>query len=96
MGGRTCVHASPGVIGPVIMFRLNRNASSQDRLLFLLVFRKKQQNQRVRLLIDWKLEDMIRTTNDKAKMNVRFRRSLLFLQRIGASFTGRGSLQELF
>ena len=27
-----------------------------------LVFRKKQQNQRVRLLVDWKLEDMIRTT----------------------------------
>jgi DEAD/DEAH box helicase domain-containing protein len=30
-----------------------------------LVFRKKQQNRRVRLLVDWKLEDMIRTKNHK-------------------------------
>lgn len=30
-----------------------------------LVFRNKKHNERVRLLVDWKLEDMIRTTNDK-------------------------------
>ncbi len=38
-----------------------------------LVFREKQQNQRVRLLVDWKLEDMIKTTNARVKMNVRLR-----------------------